>query len=345
MQKSKMRALVYRGPKDVRLAEKPIPAVSDTDVLIKVLYCGVCGTDHHIYNGDGGAFAVKPPLVMGHEFSGIVEKIGSKVHKVVPGDLVTVDPNDMCGSCYFCKNAQEQFCTHNRGYGTTVDGGFAEYCAVNEKQVFKLKKETSALAAAMTEPVSCCLHGIDLCKITAGSEILIIGGGPIGMIMLQLARMSGACKIIVSEPVASKRTLAEKLGADITIDPIHENLEAVLKAHTQNISTVVECAGTAGTVESAVRVAGKGATVMLFGLTGPDVSVQIKPDVIFKKELKITSSFINPYTFARTVTLIESGRINLNDIITDVVAFEDAARIFKDPELRKKGKTVIKISG
>lgn len=84
---------------------------------------------------------------------------------------------------------------------------------------------------------------------------------------------------------------------------------------------------------------------MLFGLTGPDVSVQIKPDVIFKKELKITSSFINPYTFARTVALIESGRINLNDIITDVVAFEDAARIFKDPELRKKGKTVIKISG
>ncbi|WP_455160920.1 hypothetical protein, partial [Treponema lecithinolyticum] len=108
---------------------------------------------------------------------------------------------------------------------------------------------------------------------------------------------------------------------------------------------VIECAGTAGTVESAVRVAGKGATVMLFGLTGPDVSVQIKPDVIFKKELKITSSFINPYTFARTVALIESGRINLNDTITDVVAFEDAARIFKDSELRKKGKTVIKISG
>ena len=165
------------------------------------------------------------------------------------------------------------------------------------------------------------------------------------MIMLQLARMSGVCKIIVSEPVASKRTLAEKLGADITIDPIHENLEAVLKAHTQNISTVIECAGTAGTVESAVRVAGKGATVMLFGLTGPDVSVQIKPDVIFKKELKITSSFINPYMFARTVALIESGRINLNDIITDVVDLEDSVRIFENPEFRKKGKIVIKISG
>src|SRR5665647_1198658 len=125
-----MKALVYMGKQNLAVKDVQIPAIGDNDVLIKLKYCGVCGTDMHIYNGEGGSYEVTPPLIMGHEFSGYVEKVGSKVCKVKAGDLVTVDPNDMCGNCYYCNNAMEQFCTNNIGIGTTVDGGFAEYCKV-----------------------------------------------------------------------------------------------------------------------------------------------------------------------------------------------------------------------
>lgn len=340
----KMKALVYTGPKRLSIDTIDRPSPADSDVLIRVLYCGVCGTDIHIYNGDGGTFAVQPPLIMGHEFSGIVESTGKNVTKVKKGDLVTVDPNDMCGECYFCKNAMQHFCLHVRGYGTTQHGGFAEYCLVHERQVFKFSKDVPASDAAMAEPLSCCLHGIDLCNIRPGSEVLIIGGGPIGLLMLQLAKMCGPAKVLLSEPVAEKRELALKLGADIVIDPLFEDIESAVKKHTKNINTVIECAGNIQAIEKAVLCAGRGAVVMLFGLTGPDAVLKIKPDIIFKKELKITSSFINPYTFERAVSIIESGRINFKDIITDVVPLDRSVEIFENDAYRKRGKTIIKIS-
>jgi len=339
-----MRALVYNGPKSIRVEDVAVPAVGETDVLIRVKYCGVCGTDIHIYNGEGGAFAVEPPLIMGHEFSGIVEKTGSKVKKVKPGDLVTIDPNDMCGECYYCKNGMEQFCQNVTGYGTTVNGGFAQYCVVSEKQVFRFKEGMDALTAAMAEPVSCCIHGIDLCNIKLGDEVLIIGGGPIGLIILQLAKMAGASKVILSEPVAEKRELAMKLGADLAINPLEEDVPEILKANCKNINVVIECVGNPRTIDNAIQWAGNGATVMMYGLTGPDAEIAVKPDVVFKKELKLTASFINPYTFERTISILESGKVNVRDLITDIVGLEDSVKVFEDEKYRRSGKVVIQMN-
>jgi len=339
-----MRALVYNGPKDIRVEDVKVPEIGDTDVLIKVKYCGVCGTDIHIYSGDGGAFEATPPLIMGHEFSGTVEKTGAKVSKVKVGDLVTVDPNNMCGECYYCKNAMEQFCENVIGIGTTCDGGFAQYCVVCEKQVFKFKEGMDALTAAMTEPVSCCLHGIDLCNIKLGDEVLVIGGGPIGLIMLQLARMAGASKTILSEPVAEKREMGLKLGADLVVNPLEEDIEAVLKANCKNVNVVIECVGNVRTIESAIRCAGKGATVMMFGLTGPGTAVGVDPELVFKKELKLTSSFINPYTFERSIAILESGKLNVTEMVSDIIALEDCVEAFENVEYRRKGKVVIQLN-
>ena len=339
-----MRALVYKGKHSLAVEDVKIPEIKENDVLIKLLYCGVCGTDMHIYNGEGGAYEVTPPLILGHEFSGIVEKVGSKVSKVKPGDMVTVDPNDMCGNCYFCNNAMEQFCVNNIGIGTTADGGFAQYCAVCDTQVFKYKDGIDAATAAMTEPVSCCMHGIHLCNIKPGDEVLVIGGGPIGLIMMQLAKLSGAGKVILSEPVAEKRALAMKMGADLTINPIEEDAAAILKANCKNINTVIECVGNVRTIENAIEWAGKGATVMMFGLTGPDAELKINPDVIFKKEIKLTSSFINPYTFEKTIAILESGKLNVKDLVTDIVDLEDAVSVFEDKKYRKSGKILIRLN-
>lgn len=339
-----MKAAVYHGPGGLRVEEVPVRELKDNEVKIQVKYCGICGTDIHIFHGDGGCCDVTPPLVPGHEFSGVVAEVGSKVKTVKVGDRVTGDPNDMCGECYFCKNGMQHFCKNNIGIGTTVDGGFAEYVIMREKQVYKVSDDLSFIEAAMTEPISCCLHGIDLCNIKAGDTVLVIGGGPIGMIMMQLAKNAGASKVIMSEPVEEKREQALKLGATKTIDPLHEDVEAVLAEYCENVNVVIECVGNVHTQADAVRFAGKGATIMYFGLAAPEESFPIRPDDIFKKELHITSSYINPYSFERAIQILESGTVELESLITNVVPLDNIADVFTKPEYRRTGKVMIQIS-
>ena len=339
-----MKAAVYHGSGDLRVEEVPVRKLKDNEVKIQVKYCGICGTDIHIFHGDGGCCDVTPPLVPGHEFSGVVAEVGAGVKTVKVGDRVTGDPNDMCGECYFCKNGMQHFCKNNIGIGTTVDGGFAEYVIMREKQVYKVSDELSFIEAAMAEPISCCLHGIDLCNIKAGDTVLVIGGGPIGMIMMQLAKNAGASKVIMSEPVEEKREQALKLGATKTIDPLHEDVEAVLAEYCENVNVVIECVGNVHTQADAVRFAGKGATIMYFGLAAPEESFPIRPDDIFKKELHITSSYINPYSFERAIQILESGTVELESLITNVVPLDDIADVFTKPEYRRTGKVMIQIS-
>lgn len=339
-----MKAAVYHGKQDLRVEDVPVRELKENEVLIKVKYCGVCGTDIHIFNGDGGSFEVTPPLIPGHEFAGTVEKIGSAVTAVKVGDRVSADPNDMCGECYFCKNAMQHFCTNNIGVGTTVDGGFAEYVIIREKQVYKFADGLSFIEAAMAEPISCCLHGIDLCDIKSGDTVLVMGGGPIGMIMMQLAKNAGASKVIMSEPVEEKRELAKKLGATLTINPLEEDVEAVLGDYCNNVNVVIECVGNIHTQADAIKFAGKGATVMYFGLAAPEESLPLKPDDVFKKELKITSSFINPYTFERAIQVLESKTVDLESLITNIVPLDEIADVFTKPEYRRTGKVMIQIS-
>jgi len=338
-----MRAAVYHGPEDIRVEEVADKKPKEDEVLIAVRYCGVCGTDINIYKGMNGAFTVTPPLIPGHEFSGVVKEVGSKVKNVKPGDRVTADPNDMCGACYFCSNAMEQFCTDNIGIGTTADGGFAQYTVVHSKQVYKIADSLDFMTAAMTEPMSCCLHGIDLCRIKDGDTVLVMGGGPIGMIMLQLAAMAGATQVILSEPVQEKRDLAKKLGATLTIDPTKENVKKILTDNFENVNCVIECIGNVHTQADAVRFAGMGATVMLFGLSGEGNTFPLDANEVFKKELHITSSFINPYTFSRAVKVLESGRVDVRSIITTVLPLDEITEVFSNPELRRAGKAMIKI--
>jgi L-iditol 2-dehydrogenase len=339
-----MKAAVYLGRHNLVVSEVNNVFPGEGQIKVSVQYCGVCGTDYHIYEGESGAMDVVPPLILGHEFSGVVSDVGKNVKSVKVGDRVAIDPNDMCGKCYYCRNAQAHFCTNPIGYGTTASGGFAEYVVVREKQVYIIPENLSFETAALTETVSCCLHGIDLCQIKAGQTVLIIGSGPIGLIMVQLAKMSGAGKIIVSEIVPEKRELAHKYGADIVIDPLSKNLETVLRDSTTNVDCVIECAGSVKTIEQAVQCAGKGAVVMMFGLVPADAATSIKPYELFQKELKLTSSFINPYTFNRAIEVLSLGRVKTDGIITDILPLNEIEKVFKDTSFRSRGKVLIKIT-
>lgn len=337
-----MKSAVFYGKHDLRVEEHEMPKVGPKDVLIQVKACGVCGTDVHIYEGDKGAAEVTPPTILGHEFSGVIAEVGSEVTNYKAGDRVCIDPNCYCGACEPCRNGVVHYCEHMIGYGTTVNGGFAEYCAVNERQVYKLGDNTSFEQGAMTEPVACCLHGMDMCEIRPGHQVVVIGGGMIGLLMLQLSRLAGAAKVALLEPVESKREVGKKLGADICIDPIHEDVKARLKEEGMTwVNTVIECVGRPSTIEQAIDIAGNKTVVMMFGLTKPDETISVKPFEIFRKELVLKASYINPYTQKRALDLIDSGRLDVSSMVYEVADLDELADILSNPELRAKGKYII----
>ena len=337
-----MKSAVFYRKHDLRVEEHEMPKVGPKDVLIQVKACGVCGTDVHIYEGDKGAAEVTPPTILGHEFSGVIAEVGSEVTNYKAGDRVCIDPNCYCGACEPCRNGVVHYCEHMIGYGTTVNGGFAEYCAVNERQVYKLGDNTSFEQGAMTEPVACCLHGMDMCEIRPGHQVVVIGGGMIGLLMLQLSRLAGAAKVALLEPVESKREVGKKLGADICIDPIHEDVKARLKEEGMTwVNTVIECVGRPSTIEQAIDIAGNKAVVMMFGLTKPDETISVKPFEIFRKELVLKASYINPYTQKRALDLIDSGRLDVSSMVYEVADLDELADILSNPELRAKGKYII----
>ena len=337
-----MKAAVFYKKDDLRIEELPVPAVGADEVLIRVRACGICGTDMHIFDGDEGAAPTPAGTVLGHEFAGEVVAIGDCVSAVKIGDRVCVDPNKLCNECAYCRGCVGHFCEHMIGIGTTVHGGFAEYCVVPQSQVYPFSERIDYAKAAMTEPVACCLHGIDMCNIEAGATVAVIGGGMIGLLMLQLAKIKGAAKLILIEPIAEKRAHAKALGADLVIDPFNENVFDVLtKEEITQIDTVIECVGKIATVEQAIALAGKKSTVMLFGLTHPGDEVTIKPFELFKKEITLRASFINPYTQQRALSLIEGGKIDVSSMIYKTAPVDELPAILADKRERAQGKYII----
>lgn len=337
-----MKAAVFHAKHDVRIEKIEQKSPSGNEVMVNVKMCGVCGTDIHIYEGADGSAAVAPPVILGHELSGQVVQVGNDVKDIRIGDRVSVDPNDMCGECYFCREGKSNFCENHLAIGTIAHGGFAEYITVREKQVYRIPESLSFEEAAFAEPLACCLNAINLINPKPGDTALIFGGGTIGQLMLQLVKHGGATTIIVAEPVAVKRQRAQQHGADLVVDPLNDDIERMLKEHgVKNIDTVIECVGKQETIQLGLQLAGKGATVMLFGLTDPQCEVPLKPFEVFRKELTITSSFINPYTFHRAIAFLASHRVQVKNLIAGVVKLDKMLSVFHDDSLRKQGKVLI----
>ena len=336
-----MRAARFLGKGRISVMDIPVRDPGSHEVLIRVRCCGVCGTDVHIYNGEKGSAEVTPPVTLGHEFSGDVMKVGAAVTGLKPGDRVSVDPNASCGRCCFCTRGMPHLCREMVGLGTARDGGFAETVTVSEKLVHRIPDTLSYEAAAMTEPLSCCLHGIDLTDIQAGQSVMVIGAGSIGLMMIQLAKARGAACVIAVEPNPARREKALVLGADIAIDPADDPGAVMALFGVENIDRVIDCAGRIATAEYAIKWAGRGAVVMLFGLTGPDDEMKLKPFTVFQKELTIKGCFVNPNTFTRSIALLASGRVRTDEIIAYTVPLEDISRVFEERLYAREGKVLI----
>lgn len=295
-----------------------MPELNAGEVLIQNMACGVCGTDVHIARGEKGSAEVNPPVILGHEYSGLVLAIAPDVHSVQVGDHVTVDPNIYCGRCRYCHNGQKHFCTNMQAVGVNRNGGFAQYSVVPETQVFIMNPEVSYESMALAEPLACCLHGIAQIEIRPGDVACVVGGGAIGLIMAQLLKLKGAGQVLLSEPMAERRALALKMGAvDHAFAPGEELLKNIQQTiHRPGVDVVVECAGRPVAVKQAFEMADRGGRILLFSVPSPDATVELPLFDVFQKELKISGSFVNPDTHQQAVELLNQKKIDVESLIT-----------------------------
>lgn len=300
-------------------------------VLIKNMACGVCGTDVHIYHGEKGSADVMPPVVLGHEYAGIVQAVGDGVTGLKPGDHVAMDPNMYCGLCRPCRMGRKQNCENLFALGVNVNGGFAEYSLCPEAQCYRIREDVPFDVAAMAEPLACVVHGIDQADIRPGQTVLVIGGGTIGLLMVQMAKLSGAAQVLLSEPVEMRREIGLRLGADFAIDPIHESVPEKIAELTglHGADVIIECVGRPFAVTQALDAAGPGCRILLFSVPGVDSKVELPLFDIYKKELTILGSMINPDTHQRAVNLINSGALRIQELITHRFGLEQLEQAIK----------------
>lgn len=341
-----MKSAVFYGKHDIRVVEHEIPELEDDEVLIKVMACGVCGSDLHIYEGDQGSTTTIPPQIQGHEFSGIIVKIGSVVTNCKVGDRVCIDPADNCGECFYCISGMMSHCDHMQAVGTNVDGGFSEYCKVRSKLIHHLEQGTTFVEGAMAEPLACCINGIDRSNIKPGDSVLIYGGGMIGLLMLQLAKLKGAAKVALVEPVDERREKALDLGADVVINPLEQKVKEVLHQNKMiHIRVVIECCGLRATSEEAIEIVDKQGTVVLFAVTALDAAIDLKTYIVFQKEITVCGTYCSPYTMARAVELINTHRVDVTSMLGGFETLDGVAEVLGNAQKRVKGKFVILPNG
>lgn len=315
----KMMAARLHAAGDLRLDTVEVPSPKSDEALIKVHRTGICGTDLHIASGNFPAPNL--PLTLGHEFSGTVVELGNQDSALKIGDKVVADINIACGSCDFCRKDAKLFCPTVRQLGVHDAGALAEFVVAPIQNVYVLPENISLDAAAYVEPLACAIHGQDRIGIRVGESILIIGGGPMGLAHVALARLQGASKVIVSEPDAHRRDIAKQMGADIVVNPLKENLAEILKKVTDNIGpdVVIEAVGSIPTYEASVALVRRGGRILAYGAAPQDASMQLRPFDVYAKELTIVGSYAGTYdTWPRAINLIAAGRFNPSLIVDTI---------------------------
>ncbi|MBN1636774.1 MAG: alcohol dehydrogenase catalytic domain-containing protein [Deltaproteobacteria bacterium] len=330
-----MKALLLKGIRDVALEEVPVASVGPHDVKIRNKRGLLCGTDHSQYVGTftpPGEY----PFFIGHEISGIVEEVGTQVQDIKPGQMVVANPVLYCNECYRCRNGQQHFCEKLIDLWKPT-GGFSEYMVVNRQQVFAIPEGITLDQAAFAEPVSVCLHCIDMANMKPGMSVAIIGAGPIGLLLLQLAIRSGAALTLVSEPVESKRDLARKLGADVVVDPTNEDImqKAFDVSKNRGFDVVIEASGNEKAAMDAYNITGMKSTLFFFAVYPIELTLPISPFIMYYKEMTIKAVFFSPYSFPRAINMLP--KLELDALITHHLPLEKAADVF---ELHETGEPV-----
>ncbi|MEM3410243.1 MAG: alcohol dehydrogenase catalytic domain-containing protein [Nitrososphaerota archaeon] len=339
-----MKAAVYYGVRDVRVQDVDKPIAGPGEVVVRNVVALTCGTDLKMYLR--GHPYVKPPIIIGHEFSGIVEEVGEDVTSVKVGDRVASTNSAPCGQCVYCKLGRFNLCENlsESIIGFSVNGAYAEYVNIPSRIVkhnlYRIPDNLEHEVAALLEPFSCVVRGHRIVQADAGEIVTIIGAGPIGLMHLMLAKRSNTEKIIIIDVSWDRLKFAEKLGADVIINANEEDPLERIKGETNGIGSdiVIEAVGKTDTWENAVKLARKGGRVLLFG--GPPKGTTIMLDTyrIHYEEVRILGSFhFTPEDVLRAFKIIRSGKLPLKNLITSRSKIDNIVDVF---ERLKEGKEV-----
>jgi 2-desacetyl-2-hydroxyethyl bacteriochlorophyllide A dehydrogenase len=308
-----MQCAYLYAPRDLRFVEREPLELKSDEVRIGVACSGICGTDIHIYSGMVFGSPITEPRPAGHEFAGRVIEIGSDVNAFQVGDRVTAIPATPCGTCYLCRSGRGSACPRRRGLR---GGAWAPSIVAPAQNTFHLPDNVSDRLGSLTEPLACAVRAVDRSQLRTGSRVCVIGGGPIGLFALMIARASGAQTTIVSEPRPYRQALAKKLGADHVVDPTAVDLKAAVADLTDGLGAdvVFEAVGHPTTIEQAISVAGPGATVVIIGVADADHRISFPAQDMFFKELNILGTKGPTYAVERAIGWL--GKLDFEPIIT-----------------------------
>lgn len=332
-----MRAAVYHGRKDIRVEDVSPRGIGTTDVRIDVTACGICGSDLHEYTSgpmfipSGRKHPVTNdalPLVLGHEFSGVVTECGDGVGDIQPGDTVAVNPVLYCDECRYCAKGAYHLCENSGFIGLATDGGFAEQAIVPAESIVKLPESVDPAAGALVEPLSVAVHAVRQSGLQLGDTVAVFGTGPIGLAVVQAARAAGARRVIVSEPQNERRLLAAEVGADVTINPMDEDAVDIIRSEIGvGADIAFEVAGIEQTFNQAIRSTRKDGTISVVSIFEDEVTMPPQTAIPGERSVVGTLAYHGgpraKDDFGRTLDLLARGDFTPEAFITDRIPLDD----------------------
>jgi len=337
-----MKAAVYYSQRDIRIEEMPIPEIGENEVLVEMKACGICGSDLMDWY-----LKTRAPLVLGHEPTGVITKKGSEVKDFNVGDRVFVHHHVGCLKCHYCLHGDYTLC--EQFHQTNIKpGGFAEYFKVPKPNLqidtLKIPDTLPFDEATLIEPIGCCLKALKECTIQKGDSVAIIGVGATGIIHTALSKIYGASKTIVSDLIDYRLKMAEKFGADITVNLKKEKLNEIVKAETdgRGVDIAIITAPSIEAYKAGLDICRKGGKLCVFAPTKPNEYLQVSPKELFFREIQIIPSYSTSHLETRAaLELLTSGKLNVKDLITHRFRLIEAAEAFKTASESKESLKVV----
>jgi 2-desacetyl-2-hydroxyethyl bacteriochlorophyllide A dehydrogenase len=319
-----MNAVVFESVGSLALRSVPDPTPQPDEVVLRVVQAGICGTDLHIFRGE---YLSSFPLIPGHEFVGEVVAVGRDVRGIAVGQRAVGDPNLSCGDCEFCRSLQPNHCWRWQAVGVTRAGAFAEYVALPARAVYPVPDSIDDIAAAFIEPLACVVYALGRIRVRAGDDVLIFGGGPMGLLLTQALRRVGGARLTLVEPNAQRAELARRVGADVVLTPVEAS---ELPQDPGKFHVVVDATGLPRVIKRALDPLRPGGTYLQFGVAPIGAHAAWEPYRIFRNDWTIVGSFALSQTFAPAIRWLEAGAIDVAPLVSHVLPLAEFAAGFAE---------------
>ncbi len=326
-----MKAAVWHGKEDIRISDVSEPPVERDQVKIRVRWCGICGSDIHEYREGPMLIPKRPhpltgktaPVVLGHEFSGDVVEVGQEVKRVAAGDRVTINCLLYCGRCAYCRRGEYNMCLRLATVGLAWDGAFAEALVVPEYTVLKIPDEVTYEMGTFAEPLAVAVRAVKRSRLKFGDVVVVIGAGPIGLLVLQAAKAGGASKVFAVEPLEQRRTLAKQLGASEVFDPNQGDVGKEIADRTEGLRADVafECVGSQSAFDTALRITGRRAMIVMVGMAIKPLEVPFLKLWGHEKEITTCTGYVDEYPTA--LALLADRRVLVEPMITGKIKLSE----------------------